>query len=112
MSEPKKFTFTNTLEYANLIVFYDIIFCMNILKLISSWIKENWIYIVIFCLLFSLRVCAINNKTVFFFDDPASFNVSTPNNLFEDGSKIKYSWADLRFYYHQNYVILEQNYYF
>ena len=79
---------------------------MNILKHISSWIKENWIYIVIFCLLFSLRVCAINNKTVFFFDDPASFNVSTPNNLFEDGSKIKYDWADLRFYYHQNYTVL------
>lgn len=79
---------------------------MNILKHFTDWIKANWIYIIIFFLLFSLRVCAINNKTAFFFDDPASINVSTPNNLFEDGTKVKYGWADLRFDYKRNYSVL------
>ena len=68
--------------------------------------RINWIYIIIFCILFSLRVCAINNKTTFFFDDPASLNVSTPNNLYANKIKVKYGWADLRFDYQKNYDVL------
>lgn len=79
---------------------------MNISNYFANWIKLNWVYIIIFIILFSLRVCAINNKTAFFFDDPASLCVSTPNNLYEDGSKVKYGWADLRFDYEKNYNVL------
>lgn len=80
---------------------------VSFLKNSLVWWRASWVYVLIFCMLFSLRVCAINNKTTFFFDDPASLNVSTPNNLSEDGKKIKYGWADLRFDYGKNYTVLE-----
>ncbi|MBR2526441.1 hypothetical protein IKE67_08250 [bacterium] len=60
--------------------------------------------VLIFLLTLSLRVCAIHNKTFLFFDDVSTFIVSTPNNLLEDGSKVKYGWADLRFKYGQDYT--------
>ena len=80
---------------------------ISLLKRSIDWLRASLVYIVIFCILFSLRVIAINNKTTFFFDDPASLNVSTPQNLHEDGKKIKYGWADLRFDYGKNYTVLE-----
>lgn len=79
----------------------------SLLKRSLEWFRASWVYIIIFCILFSLRVVAINNKTTFFFDDPASLNVSTPQNVQEDRKKIKYGWADLRFDYGRNYTALE-----
>ena len=59
------------------------------------WFRNNWIYLIIFVLVFSLRICALHNKATFFVDDVASFICSTPNNKLE-GAKFKYYIEDLR----------------
>ena len=78
-----------------------------VLRNITDWLKENWIYLVIFVILLVLRIIAIDTKTSFFFDDVASFNASTPNNTFTQGVKYKYSWADIRFEHGKNYKAYE-----
>lgn len=69
--------------------------------------KADLCILLIFIITLSLRVCAIHNKTTIFFDDTASFLVSTPNNVLDNGQKFKYSWADLRFKYGHDYTAYE-----
>ena len=75
-----------------------------------TWIENNKLNIciaLVFLITLSIRIYAINNKTVVFWDDTASIIASTMNNKLDNGAKFKFNWNKIAFPYRHNFTAYE-----